>query len=112
MLVDTLPLPSNMPVRLVCHCANGSVMFVLCNKTHEAPAAPLVTESDKVVPLTLMLEMRGVVAPETTTNNSPPVICGAANVPEATPPPLTVTDEGAVPATVPVLPEAAAEMIL
>ena len=44
MLVDKLPLPSKLPVKLVCHCLNGKARLVLCNKIHAPPGVPFVAE--------------------------------------------------------------------
>ena len=63
MLVDRLPLPSNVPIVLVCHWLNGSATFVLCNSVHVAPAEPLLAVMPSVVPLKLIPVMCGSAGP-------------------------------------------------
>src|SRR5882757_8695558 len=59
MLMDIWPLPSKLPVKLVCHWFKDSARLVLCNNVHKPPAVPFVLETDSVVPLTSMLMICG-----------------------------------------------------
>lgn len=59
-LVDRLPEPSKLPVRLTCHWFNGNATLVLCNNVHEPPGVPLVADKESPVPFKLMWLMRGV----------------------------------------------------
>ena len=60
MFVDKLPLPSKLPVRLVCHRLKDNATFVLCNNVHDPPGVPFVAEMDSPVPLNPMFVMCGV----------------------------------------------------
>ena len=60
MLVNRLPLPSNVPVRFVGHWFNGSARFVLWSNTQNPFAVPLVADSvNPPLPLTWILVRRG-----------------------------------------------------
>ena len=59
-LMDRLPLPSKVPVVLVCHRFNANATLVLCNSIHEPPAVPFVTDSDSAMPVRLIFAICGV----------------------------------------------------
>ena len=58
-LMDRLPLPSKLPMRLVCHWAKGSVRLVLCKSIHTPPAVPFAADRESEPLLTLMCVMCG-----------------------------------------------------
>src|SRR6185369_2634162 len=102
MLVDRWPVPSKVTVWTVCHEASGRAILVELSRVQTALGEPLVALMVRVLPLKVALERPGLLPPVATTRfNWPPLTWSEAMVPPARPPPVTVTEEGAVPITVP-----------
>ena len=60
--VDRLPLPSKVPLMMVCHWLMGSDTLVLCINIHTPPGVPLVAEKETPFkPFTTMPVILGVV---------------------------------------------------